>query len=64
MPRLRTAANVTEVVVLRSSVVGEVVVIAIVVLLGGLLAYVPPPSESETGMSSAPARFPSQQPRS
>jgi hypothetical protein len=55
MPRLRTAANVTEVAVLRSSVVGEVVVIAIVVLLGGLLAYVPPPSEAEAGMSSSPS---------
>jgi len=55
MPRLTTAASMTEVATLRSSVVGEVVVIAIVVLLGGLLAYVPPPSETEGGMSSTPS---------
>jgi len=28
-------------------------VVAIVILLGGLLAYVPPPNETEAGMSSA-----------
>ena len=55
MPRLTTAASMTEVATLRSSVVGEVVVIVIVVLLGGLLAYVPPPSETEGGMSSTPS---------
>jgi len=55
MPRLTTAASMTEVATLRSSVVGEVVVIAIVVLLGGLLAYVPPPSETEGGMSFTPS---------
>ena len=64
MPRLTTAPSATEAGVLRSSVVREVVVIVIVILLGGLLAYVPPPGESEAGMSSAPSRFPSQQARS
>ena len=59
MPRLTTAPNATEVGVLRSSVVREVVVVAIVILLGGLLAYVPPPAETEGGMSSAPSPFPS-----
>jgi len=53
MPRLAAAANAaTGVRVLRASVAREVIVIAIVILLGGLLAYVPPPSESEAGMSS------------
>jgi copper transport protein len=64
MPRLTMAPSATEAGVLRSSVVREVVVIVIVILLGGLLAYVPPPGESEAGMSSAPSRFPSQQARS
>jgi copper transport protein len=52
MPRLTAAPNATEVAVLRSSVMREVVVVAIVILLGGLLAYVPPPNETEAGMSS------------
>ncbi len=43
-----------------SSVAREVVVIAIVILLGGLLAYVPPPNETEAGMSSGPSAFSSQ----
>jgi len=55
MPRLTASPNAMEVGVLRSSVVREVVVIAIVILLGGLLAYVPPPSETEAGMSFAPS---------
>ena len=60
MPRLTAGPNATEVGVLRSSVVREVVVIAIVILLGGLLAYVPPPAETEGGTSSIPSRSPSQ----
>jgi len=55
MPRLTAAPNAMEVAVLRSSVVREVVVVAIVILLGGLLAYVPPPNETEAGMSFGPA---------
>ena len=53
MPRLTAEPNGTEVGVLRASVTREIVVVAIVILLGGLLAYVPPPNETEAGMSSA-----------
>jgi len=52
MPRLTAAPDATEVSVLRASVAREIVVAAIVILLGGLLAYVPPPNETEGGMSS------------
>lgn len=55
MPRLTGTPNATEVSVLRASVTREIVVVAIVILLGGLLAYVPPPNETEAGMSSGTA---------
>jgi len=35
-------------------------VVAIVILLGGLLAYVPPPNETEGGMSSGASTFSSE----
>ena len=62
LPRLTAGPSATEVGVLRSSVAREVVVVAIVILLGGLLAYVPPPAEAESGMSSilSPSPSPSQ----
>ncbi len=52
MPRLTAAPDAGEVSELRASVTREIVVVAIVILLGGLLAYVPPPNETEGGMSS------------
>jgi len=61
IPRLaRAAGSATDVGVLRASVAREVIVIAIVILLGGLLAYVPPPNETEAGMSSGPSAVSSQ----
>jgi copper transport protein len=60
MPGLTTAPNASEAATLRSSVTRELVVVALVILLGGLLAYVPPPSESEANMSSSPSLLPSQ----
>jgi len=60
IPRLTTEPNAANVSVLRSSVRRELVVVAIVILLGGLLAYVPPPNETEGGMSSGPSTFSSE----
>ena len=60
MPGLATAPNASEAATLRASVTRELVVVALVILLGGLLAYVPPPSESEANMSWSPSLFPSQ----
>ena len=57
MPRLTAAPDAMEVGVLRSSVTRELIVVTIVVLLGGLLGYVPPPSETEAGMSSGGSAF-------
>ena len=57
IPQLTTEPNAANVSVLRSSVRRELVVVAIVILLGGLLAYVPPPNETEGGMSSGPSTF-------
>jgi copper transport protein len=53
VPRLAAAARTaSDVGTLRASVRREIVVMAVVIMLGGLLAYVPPPAESDASMSS------------